>query len=48
MSIEHFKNRIPEFAKDVRLNLGTIQTDETLPPQSKYRLLFATAIASCR
>ncbi|WP_065754699.1 carboxymuconolactone decarboxylase family protein [Bradyrhizobium paxllaeri] len=45
MSIEQLKDQIPDFAKDVRLNLASILSDETLSPQSKYGLLLATAIA---
>lgn len=41
MSIDHLKERIPDFAKDVRLNLALMMADETLSPQSKYGLLLA-------
>jgi len=46
MSIDKLKSRIPDFAKDVRLNLSTLASDETLPPQQKYGLIVACAIAS--
>ncbi|MCK1513730.1 carboxymuconolactone decarboxylase family protein [Bradyrhizobium sp. 190] len=46
MSIEQLKDQIPDFAKDVRLNLASMVADETLSPQSKYGLLLATAIAT--
>ncbi|MDE5458273.1 alkyl hydroperoxide reductase [Bradyrhizobium sp. CSA112] len=46
MSIEQLKDQIPDFAKDVRLNLASMMSDETLLPQSKYGLLLATAIAA--
>jgi alkyl hydroperoxide reductase subunit D len=46
MSIDSLKSRIPDFAKDVRLNLSTLASDETLPPQQKYGLIVACAIAS--
>ncbi|MFG3594775.1 MULTISPECIES: carboxymuconolactone decarboxylase family protein [Bradyrhizobium] len=46
MSIEQLKDQIPDFAKDVRLNLASMMSDETLLPQSKYGLLLATAIAT--
>ena len=46
MSIETLKERIPEFAKDVRLNLTSMVSDETLGEQTKYGLLVATAIAT--
>jgi lipoyl-dependent peroxiredoxin subunit D len=46
MSIEALKERIPEFAKDVRLNLSSMASDETLAPQTKYGLFLAAAIAT--
>ncbi|MCA1458805.1 carboxymuconolactone decarboxylase family protein [Bradyrhizobium sp. BRP22] len=45
MSIEQLKDQIPDFANDVRLNLASMISDETLSPQSKHGLLLATAIA---
>ncbi|MBN9046764.1 MAG: carboxymuconolactone decarboxylase family protein [Rhizobiales bacterium] len=46
MSIEDLKSRIPDFAKDVRLNLSSMAGDETLTPQQKYGLFVACGIAS--
>lgn len=46
MSIDQLKDRIPDFAKDVRLNLASMMADETQPSQSKYGLLLASAIAT--
>jgi alkyl hydroperoxide reductase subunit D len=46
MTIEVLKERIPDFAKDVRLNLSSLASDETLGEQTKYGLLVATAIAT--
>ncbi len=46
MSIEALKERIPEFAKDVRLNLSTVANDETLGQQTKWGLLLACAVAT--
>ncbi|WP_426443172.1 carboxymuconolactone decarboxylase family protein [Bradyrhizobium genosp. P] len=46
MSIEQLKDQIPDFAKDVRLNLTSMMADDTLSPQSKYGLLLASAIAT--
>ncbi len=46
MSIEDLKSRIPDFAKDVRLNLSSMAGDETLTPQQKYGLMVACGIAS--
>lgn len=44
MSIDLLKDQIPNFAKDVRLDLASMIADETLSPQSKYGLLLASAI----
>jgi alkyl hydroperoxide reductase subunit D len=46
MSIEVLKDRIPDFAKDVRLNLTSMASDETLAPQAKYGLFVACGIAT--
>jgi lipoyl-dependent peroxiredoxin subunit D len=46
MSIEALKDSIPDFAKDVRLNLTSMASDETLEPQTKYGLFVACAIAT--
>ncbi|SHO63614.1 alkyl hydroperoxide reductase subunit D [Pseudoxanthobacter soli DSM 19599] len=46
MSIDALKDKIPDFAKDVRLNLSTMSGDETLTPQQKYGLFVACGIAS--
>ena len=46
MSIETLKDSIPDFAKDVRLNLTSMASDETLEPQAKYGLFLACAIAT--
>ncbi|WP_029075119.1 carboxymuconolactone decarboxylase family protein [Kaistia adipata] len=46
MSIDTLKSRIPDFAKDIRLNLSTMASDETLSPQQKYGLIVSCAIAS--
>lgn len=46
MSIDQLKDQIPDFAKDVRLNLASMMGDETPSPQSKCGLLLASAIAT--
>ena len=46
MSIETLKARIPDFARDVRLNLSTLAGDETLGEQTKWGLLLASAAAT--
>ncbi|OYR14796.1 carboxymuconolactone decarboxylase family protein [Brucella thiophenivorans] len=46
MSTDDLKSKIPDFAKDVRLNLSSMSSDETLTPQQKYGLFVACGIAS--
>ena len=46
MSIENIKNEIPEYAKDLKLNLSNLIMDETLTPQQKSGCFYACAIAS--
>jgi alkyl hydroperoxide reductase subunit D len=46
MSIDTLKDKIPDFAKDVRLNLGALTRDETLTEQQRYGLFLACAIAT--
>jgi alkyl hydroperoxide reductase subunit D len=46
MSIDALRARIRDFAKDVRLNLGSMASDETLSSQQKYGLIVACAIAT--
>ncbi|MET0314267.1 MAG: carboxymuconolactone decarboxylase family protein [Hansschlegelia sp.] len=46
MSIDALKQAMPDFAKDVRLNLSSMASDETLTDQQKYGLLAACGIAS--
>lgn len=46
MSIGALKDSIPDFAKDVRLNLTSMASDETLDMQTKYGLFLACAIAT--
>ena len=46
MSIETLKNALPEFAKDLKLNLGSVAADAALTDQQRWGALVATAIAS--
>jgi lipoyl-dependent peroxiredoxin subunit D len=46
MSIDSLKERLPDFAKDVRLNLSALANDETLGEETKYGLFLACAIAT--
>jgi alkyl hydroperoxide reductase subunit D len=44
--IEGIKNRLPAFAKDAKLNLSSMLSDETLPTQQRYGLFLACAITT--
>ena len=46
MTIDALKDRLPDFAKDVRLNLSALVNDETLGVQTKWGLLLACALAT--
>lgn len=46
MSIEFLKSKIPDYAKDLRLNLGTLASDITLTPQQRAGCFVASALAS--
>ena len=46
MSIEALKNRLPEYAKDIKLNLGSLATEPSLTAQQRAGTFIATALAS--
>ena len=46
MTIDSLKSQMPDFAKDVKLNLSNIAGDETLTEQQKYGLMVSCAIAT--
>jgi alkyl hydroperoxide reductase subunit D len=46
MSIESLKERMPEYAKDIKLNLGSLATDPSLNPQQRAGCFIASALAS--
>ena len=46
MSIEDMKARLPDYAKDLRLNLGGIASITSLTPQQLWGTALATAIAA--
>jgi lipoyl-dependent peroxiredoxin subunit D len=46
MSIETLKNRLPEYAKDLKLNLGSLAAEIALTPQQRAGTFIASAIAS--
>jgi alkyl hydroperoxide reductase subunit D len=46
MTIEALKERLPEYAKDIKLNLGTLAADPTLTTQQRAGTFIASALAS--
>ncbi len=46
MSIESLKSRVPDYAKDLRLNIGSLAADVTLSPQQLAGCFVASALAS--
>lgn len=45
MNIETLKNQIPEYAKDIKLNLSTLAGEEILNDQQKWGAFLACALA---
>jgi alkyl hydroperoxide reductase subunit D len=43
MSLKQFSDALPDYAKDIRLNLSSLLNDQTLGDQRKYGLLLACA-----
>ena len=43
MSLKQFAEKLPDYAKDLRLNVGSLLNDQTLGDQRKYGLLLACA-----
>lgn len=37
MSLKEFADALPEYAKDLRLNIGSLLADQTLGDARKYR-----------
>ena len=46
MSIDNLKSRIPDYAKDIKLNLSSIAGEEILNPQQLWGTFLAAALAS--
>ena len=46
MSLKQFAERLPDYAKDIRLNLGSILTDQLMSEERKLALLLACAHGS--
>lgn len=45
MTIENIKNIIPDYAKDIKLNISSLANDETLSPQQLWGTFLASALA---
>lgn len=43
MSLKEFADALPDYAKDIRLNIGSLLNDQILGDQRKYGLLLACA-----
>ena len=46
MTIEALKERLPDYAKDIKLNLGTLVTEPSLTTQQRAGTFIASALAS--
>ena len=46
MSLDALRDKIPDFAKDIRLNLSSIANEDKLADTTKWGVLLACAIAS--
>lgn len=46
MGIEALRDLIPDYAKDIRLNLGSLVSETVLSDQQKYGCFLASALAS--
>jgi alkyl hydroperoxide reductase subunit D len=46
MSLENLKNRLPEYAKDLRLNLSTLAAEPSLTEQQRAGTFVASALAA--
>jgi alkyl hydroperoxide reductase subunit D len=46
MSLDHLKDALPDYAKDIRLNLGSLATDPSLSDEQRAGTFVAAAIAS--
>lgn len=46
MSLDALRDTIPDYAKDIRLNLGTLASETTLSDQQKWGAFLACALAT--
>ncbi|MFM1976789.1 MAG: hypothetical protein RL145_1635, partial [Pseudomonadota bacterium] len=45
MTLEQLRELIPDYAKDIRLNLGSLANETTLTDQQKWGAFLASAVA---
>src|SRR3954470_16121046 len=46
MSLDDLKNSLPDYAKDIRLNLGSLASEQSLSPEQRAGTFVASAIAA--
>ncbi|MHB1303555.1 MAG: carboxymuconolactone decarboxylase family protein [Acidiphilium sp.] len=46
MPLDHLKDRLPEYARDIRLNLGTLANDPALNEEQRAGTFIASALAA--
>ena len=46
MSLDSLRDQIPDYAKDIRLNLGTLASESALSDQQKWGAFLASALAT--
>jgi alkyl hydroperoxide reductase subunit D len=46
MSLEHLKSALPDYAKDIRLNLGSLATEPALSDEQRAGAFIVSALAS--
>ena len=46
MSIDALRDKIPDYAKDIRLNLGTLASETSLDDQKKWGAFLASALST--
>jgi alkyl hydroperoxide reductase subunit D len=46
MSLENLKNSLPDYAKDIRLNLGSLASEPSLSTEQRAGIFVASAVAS--
>lgn len=46
MTLDELRSGLPDYAKDLKLNLSSLLEEEVMTPQQKYGVLVATALAA--